>query len=116
MRSSVNHVDDREAAGGAVVGVDLGARSGAGERAAAAHLPRAAEGGPLGRRIAAATATSERLTAGQPVRRRLAGEIRIVDPEAVQHQPVGQRVDLRRADLQAVAGQRPGELVENARR
>ena len=50
-----------------------------------------------------------------PIGRRLAGVIGIVDPEAVQHQPVGQRMDLGRTNLQALAGQGPGQLVEDAR-
>ena len=37
-----------------------------------------------------------------------------MDPEAVQDQPLGQRMDLGRADLQALAGQGPGQLVEDA--
>ena len=81
----------------------------------AADLPAAAERGRL---VAGRVQRGDQRAVDlfQPVARRFAGKIGVVDPEAVQHQPVGQRVDLRRADFQPVAAQRPGELVEDARR
>ena len=106
-------VDDRVAVRGAVVGVDVGLRAGGGRRFAAADCQVRRNDGRL-RPAAAQRLLQRRSDLGQPLRRRLAGKIRIVDPEAVQHQPVGQGVDLGRADLQALAGQGPGQLVEDA--
>ena len=52
----------------------------------------------------------------EPLAGRLVGVVGIGDVKAVEHQAVGQRVDLGRQDLQALAGQGAGQLVKHARR
>ena len=80
------------------------------------HLPGAAERGRLAGRGPLSDSTSAWLNLLEPFRRRLARIVGVVDPEAVEHQAVGQGVNLGREDFQAVAADGPGELVENARR
>ena len=72
----------------------------------ASRLPRLAKR----RRLAAAARQSldqRSFDLFEPLRRRLARIIGIVDPKPVEHQSVGQRVNLCRADLQADAAQAP---------
>ena len=50
---------------------------------------------------------------GATVRRRLIRVMRVFHDEAVQHQPIGQRIDFGGENPQSVAGQRSGEPMED---
>ena len=97
-------IEDRVRFGSAVVGIYPGLHAGDFYRTVSAHVPGAAEGG----RLAAGRfqrLDQRMLNLLDAVGGRLAGKIGIVDPKAVEHQSIGQGVNLRRADRQPMTAQ-----------
>ncbi len=79
-----------------------------------ADAPDAAEPRPLGARLTQRRRQSP-ADPLQTLRRRATGVVRVEHPKTVDHQLFGQRVDLGRQDVQPLAAERAGQLVEDSR-